>query len=165
MQLQSLDGERSPVPYSEVLGVRASAYEFGTGVKAQFSLTRWILDLLTHLSFLLPPCPPSCTPLTLCCPFVTLTRSRTSVGVVTFALVLSSPGPQCRFSRFRPWLALFSSWNQVHTGSFSFLLVPPSCTPLTLCCPLSPHTEPHQCGCGDLALVSSSPWSLSVQIF
>ena len=55
---------------------------------------------------------------------VTLTRSRTGVAVVTFALVSSSPPlvPRCAdFLGFRPWLALFS-WNQVHLfvcGSFS----------------------------------------------
>ena len=87
MQVRSLDGERSPVPYSEVLGVRASAYEFGTGVKAQFcsyQVDSRPADTLVLSPSSLSPILHTVDALLL---LVTLTRSRTSVAVVTFALV------------------------------------------------------------------------------
>jgi len=122
MQVRSLDGERSPVPYSEVLGVRASAYEFGTGVKAQFcsyQVDSRPADTLVLSPSSLSPILHTVDALLL---LVTLTRSRTSVAVVTFALVSSSPPlvPGCPdFLGCRPWLALFSSWNQVHLFVFN----------------------------------------------
>ena len=108
--------------YSQVLGVRASAYEFGIGVKAQFSsyqVDSRPADTLVLSPSSLSPILHTVDALLL---LVTLTRSRTSVALVTFALVSSSPPlvPRCPdFLGFRSWLALFSSWNQVHLFVFN----------------------------------------------